>query len=283
MSVGSQLRTTRLSRSVTPGEVTQATKIQPWVLEALEQDRLQELMSPIYVKGFLATYARFLRLDPKALIAQLPWPSHEPAQDAMPPAAALRPALRLALPPGVLRRLTQGLAVGAAVWGVVLLNPWRWLPQPRPVEGDSPAERGRWRAAASQRGAAPGEGGAGRAASEDLRAPRLASVAPLGDALSARAKAPELALIAQAPLELEVTAHRTTWIQVRADGKLLAQQRLARGATERWTAAQQFEVVVAQPSQVELTLNGQPISAFAIAHRGRLLISRRGVSALPEG
>jgi len=83
-------------------------------------------------------------------------------------------------------------------------------------------------------------------------------------------------------LELQVSATRTTWIQVRADGKLLTQQRLPRGSNERWTAKKQFELIVAKPSQVELVLNGQAISPLAIAHQGRLLITHHGVTKLPE-
>ncbi|MBI3330528.1 MAG: DUF4115 domain-containing protein, partial [Candidatus Omnitrophica bacterium] len=84
------------------------------------------------------------------------------------------------------------------------------------------------------------------------------------------------------PLELAVTAHRTTWIRVRADGKLLTQQRLPRGANERWTAKKQFELIIANPTQVDLSLNGQSISPFAVAHRGRLLVTHRGVTPLPD-
>jgi hypothetical protein len=71
-------------------------------------------------------------------------------------------------------------------------------------------------------------------------------------------------------------------VQVRADGKLLTQQRLQRGANERWMAKKQFELIIAKPSQVELTLNGQPISPFLLANRGRLLITHQGITRLPE-
>jgi hypothetical protein len=91
-----------------------------------------------------------------------------------------------------------------------------------------------------------------------------------------------MTVLATQPLELHMSAHRTTWIEVRADGKLLTQQRLPRGSNERWTAKKQFELIVAKPSEVELVLNGQPISPLAIAHRGRLLITHHGVTKLPD-
>ena len=86
MSAGSVLQRARKDRKLSLTDVTEKTKIQPWVLEAIEADRLQELMSPVYVKGFITTYAKFLRLEPEPLLAQLPWPQPEPAQEELPPA-----------------------------------------------------------------------------------------------------------------------------------------------------------------------------------------------------
>jgi len=241
------LQQARTERKLSLADVTQATKIQPWVLEALESDRLQDLMSLIYAKGFLTSYAKFLHLDPAPLVAQLRWPQPESTQAPLPPPSApLSAAFRWPLP--LARRLGVMAAVSVVVL-VVAINPLK-----RVLKGSLPT----------------------------LGMPRFASVT----ALSQPAKPPELptlTLLATQPLELAVTAHRSTWIQVRADGKLLAQQRLQRGASERWTAKKQFELIVSQPSQVELTLNGHPISPFAVAHRGRLLITHRGVIKLPDG
>ena len=84
------------------------------------------------------------------------------------------------------------------------------------------------------------------------------------------------------PLELSVVVRRSTWIRVRADGKLLNQQQLPRGTQETWTADKRLEVVIGNPSQVDVVLNGQPINPLAAAHRGRLLITPQGVVPLPE-
>ena len=54
------------------------------------------------------------------------------------------------------------------------------------------------------------------------------------------------------------------------------------GDEESWTAFKQLELIVAKPSQVDLELNGESISPLAIAHHGRLLITPRGVSQLPD-
>ena len=247
MTVGAQLRYARSERKLTLSEVTKGTKIQPWVLEALEADRLQEMMSPIYVKGFLATYAKFLHLDADALIARLAWPKPEPAQETASQAATPAP-VEFQLPLPLLRRMGIAVALTAAIALVITLHPLRWLPH---------------------------------LALSKSRGPKLASVSVVSE-LTKPLSLPTLSVLATQPLELSMTAHQTTWVQVRADGKLLIQQRLQRGANERWSAKKQFQVVVSKPSQVDLTLNGQPITPFVLTNHGRLLITHRGVTQLPD-
>ena len=128
MTVGSRLQHTRMEQKLSLTEVTEKTKIQPWVLEALEADRLPQMMSPIYVKGFLTTYARFLHLEPEPLIAQLEWPQPHAEPEALPPPAQpIRLDFSGVLPR--LRRAIPALAVTAALVAVVLLHPLRWLPR----------------------------------------------------------------------------------------------------------------------------------------------------------
>lgn len=252
-SVGSTLKQARSARKLSLADVSKETKIQPWVLEALEADRLRDVMSPVYLKGFLTTYARFLRIAPEPLIAQLlPLAPPEPAQATLPPAARSMPELlhwRLAAV--VRRRFVAALATGGLIALALVVNPMQWVPR--------------------------------HFAIPNMNAPKLASVTPVK--VSKPVKPPSLqmvSLLPTQPLELVVSAHSTTWIQVRADGKLLSQQRLQRGANERWSANKRFELVVAKPSQVDLILNGQSISPFAIAHQGRLLITHHGVTRLAD-
>ena len=248
MSAGTQLREARLARKLSLGDVTRETKIQGWVLESLEGDRLHEQMSPIYVKGFLTTYGKFLQLDPAGLVAQVPWPTAELEQEQLPPPRPPRAPMTIRLPWPLLKRASSVLAACAVVAGLVVVNPLRWLPKISLPKASTP---------------------------------KLASVTPVKDSIKPP-EPPPIALVPTQHLELSVSANRTTWIQVRADGKLLTQQRLQRGSHEQWTASKQFELIVAKPSQVELLLNGQPISSFAIAHGGRLLITRYGVTQLPD-
>ncbi len=302
MSVGTVLQQARHERKLSLADVTEKTKIQPWVLEALEADRLPQAMSPIYVKGFLSTYARFLHVDPEPLVRQLAWPQPpqpEPPQEL--PVAPPPPAVSIRLPWAAIRRavvrVAKPLAISGALVGLVVINPLRWMPKlslPKfqfptfaaatPVSG--PAKEKRAHASAKPRGliraasATPAPRPAAPKTEEPVAA-TLASVAPVsGPSILPPPQPPAVAPVQ--PMELVMTASRTTWIRVRADGKLLAQQRLSRGAEERWSAHRQFEVVVSKPSQVELALNGQSISPFLLAHQGRLVITRQGIVGLAD-
>lgn len=343
MSVGTQLKEARMQRKLSYTAISEVTKIQPWVLEALETDRLQNMMSPIYVKGFLASYARFLRLDPEPFLAQIQWPQAESTQpqEQLPPAQPAAPIkiqmpqvklpqlqlpkfqlpklqlpkfqlprmrlpqwqvqlpkisvpqftmsrlphLNVSLP--LLRRVGATVAFVAFAGGIVALNPLRWVSQrslsATRLTANSPAEIAQEGRITVVRGPEYKEAKLSSTdeAVEKTVAPALASITPISEPLKP-AKPPVLEPIALQPLELQINARRTAWIKVRADGKLLTQQRLRRGANERWVAKKEFEVVVSKPSQVELALNGQPITPFAIAHGGRVLITRQGVKPLPE-
>ena len=64
---GPRLRRARLLRGVEVEDVATATKIGPAYLRSLEEDRFDDLPAVVYVRGFVAAYARFLGLDANAV------------------------------------------------------------------------------------------------------------------------------------------------------------------------------------------------------------------------
>ena len=64
---GARLRRARLLRGVEVEDVATATKINPAYLRFLESDRFDDLPAIVYVRGFVAAYARFLGLDANAV------------------------------------------------------------------------------------------------------------------------------------------------------------------------------------------------------------------------
>src|SRR5919106_4236636 len=62
-SFGNWLRQQREIRNITLREISDNTKIAMRYLEALEEDRFEVLPAPIFAKGFLREYAKYVGLD----------------------------------------------------------------------------------------------------------------------------------------------------------------------------------------------------------------------------
>lgn len=54
-------------------EVENATSIRIAYLQAIEEGRISELISPVYAKGFVKQYAQFLNLDGEKIIEEHPY------------------------------------------------------------------------------------------------------------------------------------------------------------------------------------------------------------------
>jgi len=67
-SFGSWLRQQREIRNINLREISDNTKIAMRYLEALEEDRFEVLPAPIFAKGFLREYAKYVGLDPDEVV-----------------------------------------------------------------------------------------------------------------------------------------------------------------------------------------------------------------------
>jgi cytoskeleton protein RodZ len=85
-SAGGRLREAREAAGLSVDAVAHQLKLAPRQITALEEDDWQHLPGRTFIRGFARNYARFLRLDPDAVLALLPAPETAPALG--------RPALR---------------------------------------------------------------------------------------------------------------------------------------------------------------------------------------------
>lgn len=69
-SIGDKLRKAREDKGILLEEAHKATKIHPNVLEALEEDRLEQILGRTYVKAFLKQYVHYLGLDEREIIQE---------------------------------------------------------------------------------------------------------------------------------------------------------------------------------------------------------------------
>lgn len=70
-TVAEQLRAAREARKWTVYEVAEATKIKTEHVRALDEGNYHAFTAPVYIRGFVRTYATHLKLEVKAIMAQL--------------------------------------------------------------------------------------------------------------------------------------------------------------------------------------------------------------------
>lgn len=95
MTIGEQLAIARRKKGLSIKKAEEATKIRAKFLEALEDDDYDNVPEPVYIKGFIRTYANFLGLNGFKLVKEYnllfkpepePEPEPEKAQPALVPA-----------------------------------------------------------------------------------------------------------------------------------------------------------------------------------------------------
>jgi len=69
-SLGEQLRAARTAMNKSLEEISNDTNISKQYLAALEEDKYDVFPAPIYIRGFMNVYARYVGLDPDALMDQ---------------------------------------------------------------------------------------------------------------------------------------------------------------------------------------------------------------------
>ncbi len=106
LSLGQSLRKERLLRQVSLEELAQNTRIPLKMLQALEQDRFDELPGDIFARGFIRSYARALGVPAEPLLSRF--------SELFPPDEADAPVTAL-VPP------ERGRRFGPAVAVVILL------------------------------------------------------------------------------------------------------------------------------------------------------------------
>ena len=60
---GEYLRRERKLRNISLEDISEATKISPHLLKAIEEAQLEMLPTEVYVKGFLRAYSKYVGLD----------------------------------------------------------------------------------------------------------------------------------------------------------------------------------------------------------------------------
>ncbi|HEY1977791.1 MAG TPA: RodZ domain-containing protein [Candidatus Baltobacteraceae bacterium] len=68
-ALGERFRAAREARGLSLSDVSEQIRIRSVYLAAIEEENWSAIGAPVYVRGFLRTYARFLGLDPEEVVA----------------------------------------------------------------------------------------------------------------------------------------------------------------------------------------------------------------------
>ncbi len=93
MRIGALLADARNAQGLTLDQTAAATRIRSGHLNALESGAFDRLPAPVYAVGYLRTYARFLGLDPEAMLAGLALAPHDARRSLSLEAMPTRPHL----------------------------------------------------------------------------------------------------------------------------------------------------------------------------------------------
>lgn len=95
---GAFLAAKRGERGLSLEQASAATNIRLMHLAALEADEPERLPAPVYARGYLRTYARYLGLDEESLVAKLYQPVQDPRKSLSLGMLAARPRIVLTGP-----------------------------------------------------------------------------------------------------------------------------------------------------------------------------------------
>lgn len=115
-SPGGLLRRRREKRALSVAEVAKRLHLDAGIIEALEKDDYARIASPVYVRGYLASYARLVEADSERIIALF-----ENIAPAEPPAIApaVKPPMQVSSSHQGMRMLSYLIALGLVILFVI--------------------------------------------------------------------------------------------------------------------------------------------------------------------
>jgi cytoskeleton protein RodZ len=231
-SFGEELRREREIRGISLKEIADATKISKRFLDALERNDHRTLPAPVFTRGFVREYSRYVglnagemvnrynfaaanddRIEKPPLVDKYP---HTPVRDISP-----KPPRKRGIPP-VYARIDRNL-VGAVFIALVLAGVAWWAVQHRRADADGSAE----------------------AVSTVTTAPVAVPVAP------------PKPVIDDSTLRLAVEVIDNAWVVLEADGKTVVNAEMLRGERRTFEANDAFRFRnIGNAAGLKLTLNG---------------------------
>lgn len=254
-SLGGYLRALREAKGSSLEDMARSTRVGIRHLEALEEERLADLPSPVFVRGFIRAYCGFLREAPEEALGHYealageraaaqaanapPRPRTTWANSSVLVGLALLVILGIALIViNLTVKRTGGTSVAAPKMEVS-------VPVPSPIPAPPAA------APVTPPGEAP------RPVAAPAPTPAVAQSPATPASTPAPTPAPAVVKSSPGPQRLLIKAVEPTWIRVQPDEGRATEELLPAGASREWSAERRFLVTIGNAGGVELALNGK--------------------------
>ena len=230
MSTGERLRRARLDAGKTLDQVAAETKIQLWILEAIERDDLSRVPGGVFIRGYLTAVARAVGANPSEILTAYS------LETAPPPVVPSVPSPALDLNDGPTTPLWQYVAIVALVLAAAVL--WRDM------------TRG-----TSEVATAPAPPPSATASGTPAPSPAPAVGLPTASGATATTGATPSA---NAPLVLQLHANEEVWVEADADGERKVYRLIEQGHELRLEGQKEIRLLVGDAAAVTYTINGKP-------------------------
>lgn len=264
IGIGERLRNAREAKGLSLRAVADATRIRTIYLQALEEERFDQLPGAVYARGFLRTYADALGLDADRLMDSYPgaFEPPVPAQIGVAAEIPIQPAAPRSRLRIIVTYVAAILAAGLVTIGVIGYLQLRQFNQPVPPETAAPAPVQIPAATppgpqpappATPPTPAPTPAGPSQMPSESNQPPAAAPELPQPP----RPEPPQPAVIDG--VSLEVRTQGTSWLRVTADGERVFQGLLHEGEVRTWQAKRRLTIRVGNSPVVQVMVNGRRV------------------------
>jgi cytoskeletal protein RodZ len=237
-ALGEEFRRAREARGQTISDVAERLHIRSVYLTAIEDEDWAAIGAPVYIRGFMRTYARYLGLDPEAAVARLSETPPAPPARGGSGASAAPAAISAEERSG--RRLPSGAALLAVVIAVA-------------VVGFVAYQYGQFR----NQGAAPPPVAAVSPGASEAPVATAAEPAPTPAPDSTPLVAPAPSPVSTRP-QLTIQFTETSWLRVVIDGKVAVEGTFGPGATKTFTG-KVATVRIGNAGGVQIAVDGRPV------------------------
>lgn len=239
-SFGEELRREREIRGISLKEIADATKISKRFLEALERNDHKTLPAPVFTRGFVREYARYVGLHAEDMVNRYNFAAANDDRIEKPPQVAKypqtpvrditpRPPAKRGIPPVFAR--VDGNAFLAFVIVLALAGVAYWAVQQKQQRDAADAAANRIPVTTTKAAAAP---------PPPVAAPKLPD---------------------DSTLQLEVAATASSWVTLEADGKTVLNAEMNAGDRQSFQATEQFRFrTIGNAAGLTLTLNGARVA-----------------------